>query len=276
MGYSGLGIFGSGQLLHRRTGIWLIALAWLVPLAQTAQALTIGVAANFYSTAQQLAAGFERESGINIILIKGSSGKLAAQIRQGAPIDLLLSADIARPQALIEAGDAIPDSLLVYAYGQLALYSKRYPVTRSPKVFLQQPEIRTLAIANPELAPYGRAALEVLTRFGLDKDSSQTRLAAENVAQALLYVELGSADAGLVAYSMLLNTEGAHADHLQLLDRSLYSPIAQALVVTANGEREDAEHFVAFLSRAESQALIRQAGYLTALPPDLNGKPTHD
>ncbi len=239
----------------------IAVLLLLLSLPASADRLNIAVAANFYGTALQLAENFERNSGVEVTLIKGSSGKLATQIRQGAPFDLFLSADTDKPRALIDSGLALRESYTVYAYGQLVLYSKRYAIDAPLTDFLRREDIRTLAIANPKLAPYGKAAEAVLATLGLSDFPGQTRLAAENVAHALLYVDLGSADAGFVAQSLLIEHDDIDPARALVVNPALYPPIAQALVIANKGNRAAAQRFIDYLQQPASRELLKQAGY---------------
>lgn len=236
-----------------------IVLVFSYCLSAAAETLTVGVAANFFETARSLEPAFEADSGIELKLISGSSGKLFAQISNGAKIDVFLSADTAKPQALIDQGLAAADSYHIYAQGRLALYSSRFVIPHNLGSFLMSEKLRVLSLANPELAPYGLAARQVLTALKVEKQAWQTWLSAENIAHALLYVDTGNADAGFVAYSMLVSRNLVREEHVRLIDEHLHKPIEQAMVITREGEA--ARRWLAFLQSEEARRVIVQAGY---------------
>ena len=240
-----------------RRGLCLCLLCLAAPLA--ADTLRVAVASNFVPVARELARGFERMSGHRVVLAPGSTGKHAAQILHGAPFDVFLAADRARPRRLEQAGVALPGTRFTYARGRLALWSPRPDLAARGEAALRRLGNNRLAIANPRLAPYGRAARQALRRLGLWRALQPALVRGENIAQAFQFVNSGNADLGLVAWSQLkapgVRGRGSH----WLLPAALYDPIEQQAVQLRRGEAAAA--FLRYLRSPAARALIRQAGY---------------
>ena len=211
----------------------------------TAEPLRIAVASNFRSAFDVVAADFPGE----LAPAYGSSGLLYAQIVQGRPFDLFLSADLARPRALLDAERAL--SPVVYASGRLALLvASGEP---GPAWFSGE---RRVALANPETAPYGRAALEALARV----EAQPQRVQAMNVAQAFHFAASGAADGAFVAFAHVL-AQGVQIERYWLVPESWHMPIEQGAVVLRGDNEAGAEAFLRHLLSAKVQARIRAAGY---------------
>ncbi|NVK73143.1 MAG: molybdate ABC transporter substrate-binding protein [Oceanospirillaceae bacterium] len=224
--------------------------------------LNLAVASNFISPIKQLAADFEQETGHSIQLSFGSSGKLFAQINNQAPYDIFLSADTTKPKALIKKQLALPDSFQVYARGQLALWSLK-PLNSSDlkQVLLNS---RRIAIANPKLAPYGKAAKETLQNLTVWDVLKKKIVQGENIGQTYQFVYSQNADIGFVAFSQVLatNPQGWTIP----IPKSLYSEINQAAVILTRSKRiELAQSFMAFLIRPDTQDKIATFGYASEL-----------
>ena len=211
--------------------------------------LRVAVAANFYATALDLASLHQQESGQRVELIPGSSGKHVAQIRAGAPYDLLLSADTLRPALLVQEGLAAES--WIYAEGILVAWSPSSPTPEGARRSLLSSSSR-VALANPDLAPYGLAARQVLDALG----SPAVRVYGENVSQARQFTEVGSVQTGLLALSQIPPSRRSEG---WLVPDSLYGAILQAAVVLSSSAA--ARDFRTFLSTNRAQAIIRQAGY---------------
>jgi molybdate transport system substrate-binding protein len=222
--------------------------------------LRIGVAANFRSTLEQIATGFELAHHIRVDVSAASTGALFAQVKNGAPFDILFAADSLRP-ALLESGGHTR-LRRTYAYGQLVFWTPDQPAhERALKQYKG-----TMAIANPRHAPYGKAAMETLELMQVKPD----RLVyGTNIAQAFNFVSTGNASAGLVALSQIryLNIPAAE---FWLVPPEFYAPIEQQLVVLKEASRK-AELFVAYAFNPDTTRLIEQSGYLV---PD-NATQTH-
>jgi len=217
--------------------------------------LRIAAAASLRPALERLARDFaQRAPGIELTISYGSTGKIAGQIRHGAPFDLFFAADEAFPQALaVDGFGAAPQR---YARGRLVLWVRGRDA--SPRLEqLADARIRRIAIANPKHAPYGQAALETLQSTGLYARVQQKLVMAENIGQAAHFAHSGAAEAALLAHSLVLSGElegGRHA----LIDETLHAPLWQSALITRRGERNpQARDFLAFvLSPAGRQRLI--------------------
>lgn len=225
----------------------------------TAGQFTLAVASNFLSPAQQLAAQFQRESGHKVRIISGSTGKLYAQIINGAPFDLFLAANQREPKRLEQQGRIVKGSRCTYARGQVALMSRNEKRVLQPEMLKQASR---LAMANPKLAPYGQAAQEVLQRMSLDNLKAKTVL-AENVAQAFLFVKSGNTPFGFVALSQVKDYyQGEVPNNIWVPDSSWYSAIEQQAVLLKRAKKNQAAvDFIAFLKQPKTHAQIVSFGY---------------
>lgn len=222
-----------------------------------ADELLVAVAANFLPPMEKLATEFERLSGHQLVFASGSSGKLYAQIRNGAPFQVFLSADEEKPAALIDAGLAVAESRLTYAHGRLVLWSANAALVKGPEVLRSSVEGR-LAISNPRLAPYGSAAVDVLKELGVWDLWSRRLVQGENIAQTFQFVRSGNAPLGLVAASQLVGAEGSGWQ----VPTHLHQPIRQdAVVLQRAASLPQAEEFMRFLSSDTARAIIANYGY---------------
>ncbi|NNF18323.1 MAG: molybdate ABC transporter substrate-binding protein, partial [Flavobacteriaceae bacterium] len=171
------------------------------------QKLRIATAANMQYAMEDLVRAYSRESGIDCEVIIGSSGKLTAQIREGAPYDLLVSADMRYPREL-EKLDLLAGEPRVYAYGTLVIWTNRPGIEPSLEALLD-PGIRHIAIANPLTAPYGRAAIEVLEQVGIYEQLTPKLVYGESVAQASQFIRSGASEAGITAKAVVLSARVA-------------------------------------------------------------------
>lgn len=222
----------------------------------------VAVAANFAAAHEELARRFQVHSGVEVETSVGSTGQLYAQIMNGAPYDVFLSADVARPDRLESDDRIVPGTRFTYAVGQLVLYASGLRLADSPELTLRERSFQHLAIANPRIAPYGAAARQVLERWGL-WDELQTRLVqGESVGQAFQFVESGAAELGFVALSQVTaKRQGKY----WIVPREFYQPLRQDAVLLRTGERSsEARAFLEFLRSEEGQQIITHFGY--ALP----------
>jgi molybdate transport system substrate-binding protein len=254
------------QLL-RRLGAALClvaALTALTALTARAEDLNIAVAANFYGTLQKLAPKFEQASGHKLLLSAGSSGQFYTQIREGAPFDVLLSADRDRPKHLEADGLGIAGSRFTYAIGTLVLWSPRAGVVDREGKVLGTGEYRMIGIAEPRTAPYGAAAQQVLTALGLwDRLNQDKKLAVgENINQAWQFAATGNVDMAFVALSQVSNGDAIPGSYW-LPPQSLYTPLEQdAVILARTDKRRAAETFLHWLrSDPGAIASIKAAGY---------------
>ena len=225
-----------------------------------AEEALVAVAANFADAATQLENEFERISEHRLNVLIGSTGKLYAQITHGAPFDVLLAADQARPRLLETAGLAAPGSRRTYALGRLVLWSADASrIKGSGAQVLSSDSYRRLAIANPELAPYGVAAVETLRALSLADRVRDRVVMGENVGQAHAMVATGNAEVGFIAYSYLLKGKSGSSWEVP---QHLYTPIRQDAVLLANGVGNTAAiAFLAFLESKQALRVIRSLGY---------------
>lgn len=223
----------------------------------------MAVAANFAETAEALRPEFERETGHHLVLTTGSTGKLYAQIRQGAPFQALLSADAKTPARLEAEGLAVAGTRFTYAVGKLALWSAD-PGRIGPHgcSALLDPKLRFVAIANPELAPYGVAAREALQAMGLWNTIQPRIVMGQNIGQVHSMVASGSAEIGFVALSSLLSPRARAAGSRWEVPQRMFTPIRQDAVLLNPGRGHPATAaFLEHLRSPRSRTVIEAFGY---------------
>jgi molybdate transport system substrate-binding protein len=234
-----------------------------MPLKAAAESALVAVAANFAEAAEALVLPFREASGHDLQLTTGSTGKLYAQIVEGAPFDVMLSADAATPARLLDQGKAVEGTSFTYAVGKLALWSSDASrIGEDGRAALEDPALRFVALANPDLAPYGVAAREVLESLGL-WDALQPKIVmGQNIGQTHSMVATGAAEVGFVALSAVMSpratVEGSRWD----VPQDLFTPIRQDAVLLVHGaENAAARAFLAFLRTPEAAAVIEGFGY---------------
>ncbi len=239
----------------------ILLAGWLVPAGGAAEVAMVAVATNFAEVMERVEADFERDSPHAITITTGSTGQLFAQISNGAPFDLLLAADQARPERLEAEGLAVPGTRFSYALGHLSLWSADPSAIGAHGVAtLRAGAFRRLALANPELAPYGAAARQVLDRLGLYQELSERIVLGENVGQTYAMVASGNAELGFVARSSVLGASGGGSRWD--VPPTLHEPIRQDVVLLARAEDNSAARdLLAYLRRPETRAVIRGFGY---------------
>ncbi len=257
-----------------RTGKLAILLALAVTLATAvpaaAERATIAVAANFLTTARALAERFEAETGHKLALVHGATGALYAKIRAGAPYDVFLAADAARPQRLETEGRLAPGGRRVYALGRLALAGRDISTASDWRAILADTS-RRLAIANPETAPYGVAAREVLIAVRGEARWAEGVIFGESVGQALAFVATGNAPLGLVSLAQAREAAG-RLGHVEI-PGEMHGPIVQeAALIRHAADNAAARGFFDYLASPQARALIEAAGYGVPEPGD---EPAH-
>lgn len=245
-----------------RISIFCAATICLVAPARSDEAL-IAVATNFAGIAEQLETRFESTSEHRITLTTGSTGKLYAQIRNGAPFDALLAADRERPRLLESSEFGVEESRFTYAIGRLALASRDATLNGLDlRANFKHTNVRTVAIANPELAPYGIASREVLQSLRQWKINQYKIVMGENVGQAYAMLATGNASLGIVALSLVLNQKNSHAINFVEVPEGLHGPIRQDALLLAHGkENAAARAFLTFLRDDDAQSLLTNNGY---------------
>lgn len=243
--------------------VLLAVLSLLVasPVRAAQSQATIAVAANFMPTATLVAGAFERQYGGYVRLSSGSTGKLYAQIVNGAPFDVFLAADVARPRLLDERGQVVAGSRFTYAQGRLALVATSAARTDASQT-LSEGKFRRLALANPKLAPYGLASKQVLKALAIWDGTRRQRVTAENVGQVWAMFATGNVELAFVALSQLRAPKLHKVPVYWLVPVHLHAPIRQdAVQLTRSANNPVATRFVQFLGSPVARVLIEQAGY---------------
>ena len=243
-------------------GLCVAALAAFA-LCAHADEVQVAVAANFSAAAQKIAAQFEKDTGHTVKLSFGATGKFYAQIEAGAPFDVLLAADHATPAKLVAEGKGVPATLHTYAIGKLVLWSADPALVDDKGQILKSDKWKHLSVADAKLAPYGQAAKETLAALKLT-DAVQARVVtAENIGQALQFVQTGNAELGFVALGQVQPPDGSKpAGSMWIVPDALYAPIRQdAVVVAASKVGQAATQFVDYLASDKARVVIKAYGY---------------
>jgi len=228
----------------------------------SAEEVQVAVAANFTAPMQAIAAAFEKDTGHKAQLAFGSSGKFYAQIKNGAPFQVLLSADDETPARLEQEGMTVSGKRFTYAIGRLALWSAKEGVVDGKGEILKRGGYAHLAIANPKLAPYGLAAIEVLKKLGLLEAAQPKFVQGENIAQTYQFVASGNAELGFVALSQVTRGGKLVSGSAWMVPGNLHAPIRQDAVLLANGKGNAAAGaLMAYLRNDKAKAVIRAYGY---------------
>ena len=227
-----------------------------------ADEVPVVVAANFAAVMPRLSAAFERDSGHRLVVSVGSTGRFAAQIRQGAPFEVLLSADAETPARLEREGLAIAGTRFTYATGRLALWSRDAGRVDAQGDVLRTGRFERLAIAEPKLAPYGAAAMQVLAALGLETALRPRLVLGDSVGQAHQFVATGNAELGFVALAQVQTDGRVTQGSAWIVPAGLHAPLRQDAVMLRPGRgRPAAEAFLRWLRGDAARALIRGHGY---------------
>ena len=251
----------------------LLTIFALLGSGASAQQLNVAAAADLSYALKHLAAGFEQKTGNKVGLSFGASGNLYAQIQNGAPYDLFFSADAEYPRKLAEAGLIDKSSLQTYATGHLVLWLPKSMRTLAGDgtitgdriaAILLRPEVKRIAIANPEHAPYGRAAMAALAGLGI-KDKVESKLVlGENVSQAAQFAESGNAQAALISLSLAMSPAMRNAGESLEIPADTYPLIKQvAGIVSASKNKQAGQDFLDFVRSAAGSAILKQYGFAT-------------
>jgi len=226
-----------------------------------AKELRIAVASNFLLPLKALSKNFKESTGHKVVVISGSTGKLYAQIKQGAPFDILLAADSIRPELLEKEGIGVPGSRFTYAVGRLVLWSKdsKLPLKNDLQV-LNHKNFRYLAIANPKTAPYGKAAEQVLRKKGFWEQIQNRLVRGENISQTFQFVMTGNADIGFIALSQLRKNQGLGFSWI--VPQEWHDPIQQQCILLKRAKtNKAAQQFLNFIKSNRIQKQIESYGY---------------
>ena len=227
-----------------------------------AETVQVAVAANFINPMHAIAAAFEQTTGHKALLAFGSTGKFYAQIKNGAPFQVLLAADESTPLKLEQEGLSIPGTRFTYANGKLVLWSPQAEVVDSKGEVLTMGRYARLAIANPKLAPYGAAAIAVLENLKQLQSVLPKLVQGENIAQTYQFVASGNAELGFVALSQVMQEGKLRSGSAWLVPAKLYPPIRQDAVLLGKGKgNAAATALLEFLRTEKAKTIIRSFGY---------------
>jgi molybdate transport system substrate-binding protein len=252
----------------RMTSRLALVLLLAVPpaAARAAETVSVAAAANLVYALDALNAAFRQAApAVTVTTATGASGSLVAQLRNGAPFDVFLSADLDYPRALINDGEADASSLTTFATGRLVLWTTRPGLSLDDlAAAVRNPAVKKLAVANPATAPYGRAARQTLEKLGLWADAQPKLVVGENISQTAQFIETGNADAGFVALSLVLSPKLADRGRWAEIPPALYAsvPLDHAGVLTKRGARNPAaRRYLEFLASAPAKKILRDFGY---------------
>lgn len=243
---------------------WLLGMLSSCCLVASVQAaeVSVAVAANFAVPMQQIAAAFERDTGHKAVLAFGSTGKFYAQIRHGAPFQVLLAADDDTPARLQREGHAVAGTRFTYAVGRLALWSRQPALVDAQGEVLRSGRFAHLALADARLAPYGAAAVEVLNGLGLTATLAPKFVTGQNIGQTYQFVARGNAELGFVALSQVFADGRLTHGSAWRVPAELHAPIRQDAVLLITGRGSDAAlALLAYLRTDPAQVIIRAFGY---------------
>lgn len=240
----------------------LLCAALLAAATARAADVSVAVAANVAAPMQKIAAAFERATGHKAALAVGSTGRFYAQVRNGAPFELLLAADDETPARLEKEGFAVAGTRFTYAVGRLALWSASPGVVDTRGQVLREGRFQRIAIADPKLAPYGRAAMEAMNKLGVTANLQARLVQGESIAQAYQFVATGNAQLGFVALSQVMEDGRIGKGSAWIVPSELHAPIRQdAIVLTAGKDNPAAAALAAFLRGDAARAILRAHGY---------------
>jgi molybdate transport system substrate-binding protein len=252
-----------GDQMRSRLKLALLALVvGFAPARASADEVSVAVAANFTAPMQQIAELFEKDTGHKANLSFGSTGKFFAQIKNGAPFEVLLAADDTTPARLVKEGDAVANSQFTYAIGKLVLWSATPGLVDDKGAVLRDAGIRHVSYCDPNLAPYGSAAVATMNSLGVFERLAPKLVQGENISQAYQFVESGNAEIGFVALSQVFKDGKIPRGSAWMVPSNLYPPIRQdaVILITARDHRAAAE-LMAYLRSDKARAVIRSFGY---------------
>ncbi|MCD8511339.1 MAG: molybdate ABC transporter substrate-binding protein [Bacillus sp. (in: Bacteria)] len=222
------------------------------------EVLYVAAASDLYHALTEIGTIFTEETGIQVEFSFGATGLLTQQIQAGAPFDVFLAAHESFIDRLIDRNTIIEESKQLYAIGRIVLMSSSDEEVELTKEYLLSPEVRHITIANPEHAPYGKAAMEALQNWGIWDEIQPKIVLGENIRQAYQYVESGNAEVGIIASALTTRTEL----QFEYIDQMDHDPIVQALgIPVQTGNREQADQFIQFVISTTGQDILRQYGF---------------
>ena len=222
----------------------------------------VAVAANFAEPIKAIAAVLEKTTGHTLKITLGATGKLYAQIKNGAPFDVLLAADTATPEKLEKEGLGQPGSRFTYATGKLVLWSAKVGRVDDKGQVLKAADLGKVAFANPKVAPYGAATVQAIEKLGLTAALTPKLVQGESIGQTFTFASTGNADVGFVAMSQVLEGGRLKSGSMWVVPQALYSPIRQdAVVMQKSASNEAAQALIKLLKSPNIKDLIRSYGY---------------
>jgi len=240
----------------------LFTLSTLCLSVAHADEVQVAVAANFTAPIQAIAADFEKDTGHKLIASYGATGQFYTQIKNGAPFEVFLAADDTTPAKLEKEGDTVAGSRFTYAIGTLALWSAKEGYVDDKGEVLKANQYQHLSIANPNAAPYGLAATEVLDKLKLTEATKAKIVEGQNISQAYQFVSTGNAELGFVALSQIYKDGKVTSGSAWIVPSALYSPIKQDAVVLAKGkDNAAAKALMDYLKGPKAAAIIKSYGY---------------
>lgn len=240
----------------------LLALGLIFTSGAIADEVKVAVAANFTAPIQALAPAFEQATGHKLVASFGATGQFYAQIKNGAPFDVFLSADDSTPAKLESEGDTLPGSRFTYAIGSLVLWSADASYLDGSDAALKAGQFKHLSIANPKAAPYGLAATQVLDKLGLSDAVKSKLVEGQNITQAHQFVSTGNAELGFVALSQVYKDGQVSSGSAWIVPDDMYDPIKQDAVILKQGANNPAAAaLVEYLKGPEAAKVIKSFGY---------------
>lgn len=235
---------------------------WAITLNAQAADVRVAVAANFTAPMQKIAQAFEQETGHKLLMAFGATGSFYAQIKNGAPYQLLVAADDKTPLKLVQEGLGVEGARFTYAIGKLVLWSKQSGMVDDKGDVLKTQKFQRLAIANPKLAPYGAAAVETLSSMGLLQEVQPKWVQGENIAQTYQFVATENAHLGFVAMSQVTTDGKLTQGSAWVVPTHLYAPIRQDTVLLSSAKNDvAAKALLDFLRGDKAKIIIRSFGY---------------
>lgn len=244
-----------------KTPIILAIFFLLVSINSFAQQLKVAVAANLQGVIKVLGKDFKQKTGIEIRPIVGSSGNLSTQIKNGAPFDLFLSADMSFPENLAKEGLSTKEPA-VYAYGCLIICSSQNIGFENWERLLLTRRIKKIAVANPAIAPYGKAAEESLKLKGILDDVKSKLVTGESISQVNTYITTGTVDVGFTTRALVKDAEGKTTIYWKEIDPKTYTPIKQGMIILKQSkETANAQKFYDYMLSPAAKKILKEYGY---------------
>lgn len=244
-----------------KTSFIIVVFFLFAAITSFAQELKVAVAANLQSVIKVLGKDFKQKTGIDIQPIVGSSGNLSTQIKNGAPFDLFLSADMSFPESLAKEGFSTKEPG-VYAYGSLIICSSQNIGFENWERLLLTRRIKKIAIANPTIAPYGKAAEESLKLKGILDDIQSKIVTGESISQVNTYVTTGTVDVGFTTRAFVKDAEGKATIYWKEIDPKTYTPIRQGMIILKQSkETANAQKFYEYMLSPAAKKILKEYGY---------------